>query len=123
VSAELEDVHILDRDYFHFVRKLVSSNSEVCRRKLRRTEPSPTKSAASAAAASSGGGSVGSTACEHIRRNDDTDHIAFITMNLALKFVFLVRLPLHCLDEVIAIVWQHSDGRHWPESARDPVCS
>lgn len=93
---------MLDRDYFHFVRKLVSANSEVCHRKVRRTEPSPTKSAASAAAASSGGGSGPAATLatrDFIRRNEDTDNIALVTMNLALKFVFMVILaPLSYLE-------------------------
>ena len=45
--AETEDVHLLDLDFFRFLRRLVDSNLEACQRKLRRTEPSPTKSAPS----------------------------------------------------------------------------
>lgn len=55
-AAEIEEVHLLDHDFFRFLRRLVEANLEACQRKLRRTEPSPTKSAASA----------GSTAGAHI---------------------------------------------------------
>ena len=51
MCAEIEDVHLLDPDFFRFLRRLVEANLEACQRKLRRTEPSPTKSAASAGSA------------------------------------------------------------------------
>lgn len=47
----VEELHLLDRDYFRFLRRLVEASPQACARKLRRTEPSPTTSAASAAPA------------------------------------------------------------------------
>ena len=50
--AAVEELHLLDRDYFRFLRRLVEASPRVCAaRKLRRTEPSPAKSCASVAAA------------------------------------------------------------------------
>ncbi|EIE24996.1 hypothetical protein COCSUDRAFT_46553 [Coccomyxa subellipsoidea C-169] len=94
---EIEDVHLLDPDFFRFVRRLVEANLEACQRKLRRTEPSPTKSAASAGSAAGAGsnvGSAGGSARRSLRagRNEDMEHIALLTTNLAIRFVFLVYL-------------------------------
>jgi len=50
-AAVVEELHLLDRDYFRFLRRLVEASPQACARKLRRTEPSPTTSAASAAPA------------------------------------------------------------------------
>ena len=88
--AGVEEMHLIDRDFFRFVRRLVEGNLEVCRHKLRRTEPSPTKSAASGSAdgvPSSGAGPRSGLN----KRNEDAEIIALTAMNLALRFVFVVR--------------------------------
>lgn len=52
LHAAVEELHLLDRDYFRFLRRLVEASPRVyAARKLRRTEPSPAKSSASVAAA------------------------------------------------------------------------
>jgi hypothetical protein len=86
-------MHLIDRDFFRFVRRLVEGNLEVCHHKLRRTEPSPTKSAASGSTdgvPSSGAGPRSGLT----KRNEDADIIALTAMNLALRFVFIVRATL-----------------------------
>ena len=52
LRAAVEELHLLDRDYFRFLRRLLEASPRVyAARKLRRTEPSPAKSSASVAAA------------------------------------------------------------------------
>ncbi|BDA41234.1 probable ubiquitin carboxyl-terminal hydrolase FAF-X [Coccomyxa sp. Obi] len=97
---EIEEVHLLDHDFIRFLRRLVEANLEACQRKLRRTEPSPTKSAASAGSTAGTGsdvGSAGGSARGSLRpgRNEDMEHVALLTSNLALRFVFMVYLKAH----------------------------
>ena len=101
--TDIEEMHLIDRDFFAFVRRLVEASLEPSSHKLRRTEPSPAKSAASgcgadgggagAACTGEGGGASGRGGMAW--RSDDAEHTALAAMNLALRFVIIVRALTH----------------------------
>ncbi|KAK9838464.1 hypothetical protein WJX81_000965 [Elliptochloris bilobata] len=101
----VEELHLLDRDYFRFLRRLVEASPRVsAARKLRRTEPSPTKATASVAAApaappaaASPGGEAGAGGARGsaYTRTDDAEGSTLNTLNLALQFLFRIYLRAH----------------------------
>ena len=102
--AVIEEMHLVDRDFFGFVLHQVEASPQTGHHKLRRTEPSPAKSAASVAspvrpaegaAAAAGPSAAGSGRGGMAWRSEDAELTALATMNLALRFMFIVRpLPL-----------------------------
>ncbi|KAK9820599.1 hypothetical protein WJX72_012157 [[Myrmecia] bisecta] len=95
----IEEVHLLERDYFLFMRRLVDATSQLASAKIRRTEPASSAAGSGSMASDSGEGGGAAAPSRSsggaARRGEDSDEVSRLTMNLAMHFLFRVYLAAH----------------------------